>query len=96
MKLSKAEQLKLLHALPIHRTLAVKAHCKSCAMKGEGVGQILKSIGSVLGPIIREIGVPVLKEFVLPFIKHKINQKIQKGKGISVAGGAKKRKRKTK
>jgi hypothetical protein len=97
MKLTKAEQLKLLHALPIHRTLAVKTHCKSCAMKGEGISQILKSVGAFIGPLVKEIGVPVLKEFVLPFIKHKINQKIQKGKGISVAGGgAKKRKRKTK
>jgi hypothetical protein len=86
----------MLHALPIHRTLAVKNHCKSCSMKGEGISQILKSVGAFIGPLVKEVGPVVLKEFVLPFITKKIKKKME-GKGISVAGGgAKKRKRKTK
>ena len=43
---------------------------------------ILKSIGKVLGPVIKEIGPTVLKELVVPFIKKKMN-----GKGHTLPGG---------
>ena len=52
-------------------------------MRGEGFMDILKSIGGVLGPIAKEIGPTVLKDFILPFVKKKIE-----GKGLSPAGGA--------
>ena len=52
-------------------------------MRGEGFMDILKSIGGVLGPIAKEVGPTVLKEFILPFVKKKIA-----GKGLSPAGGA--------
>ena len=50
-------------------------------MKGEGFSDILKSIGRVLGPIAKEIGPTVLKEFVLPFLKKKIS-----GNGLKLSG----------
>ena len=81
-RLTKAQQKSLLSALPAHRKNAVKAHCQSCQMKGEGFMDILKSIGGVLGPIAKELGPTVLKEFILPFIKKKM------GNGLTPAGGA--------
>ncbi len=50
-------------------------------MRGDGFMDILKSVGSVLGPIARELGPTVLKEFVLPFVKKKLG-----GKGLSPPG----------
>ena len=82
-RLTNAQQKALLNALPANRKNAVKAHCRSCQMRGEGFMDIIKSIGSVLGPIAKEIGPTVLKEFVLPFVKKKMS-----GNGLSPAGGA--------
>lgn len=81
-RLTTPQQRALLNALPAHRKNAVKAHCQSCQMRGEGFMDILKSIGGVLGPIAKEVGPVVLKEFILPFIKKKIA-----GNGLSPAGG---------
>jgi len=81
-KLTLAQQRALLRALPASRKNAVKKHCSTCEMKGEGFMDILKSIGKVLGPIAKEIGPTVLKEFILPFIKKKA------GMGLKVPGGS--------
>jgi hypothetical protein len=72
-------------------------------MKGQGFMSILKSIGKVLGPIAKEIGPTVLKEFVLPMVKKKAGLGLtppggalrlagQRGRGT--CGGAKKKKKK--
>ena len=81
-RLTNPQQKALLNALPNHRKNAVKSHCQSCQMRGEGFMDILKSIGSVLGPIAKEIGPTVLKELILPFVKKKMT-----GNGLSPAGG---------
>ena len=81
-KLSLSQQRALLKALPSHRKMAVKKHCQACRMKGQGFMDILRSVGSVLGPIAKEVGPTVLKEFVLPFIKRKVA-----GKGLAPPGG---------
>jgi hypothetical protein len=59
-------------------------------MRGEGITEILKSIGDVLGPIAKELGPTVMKEFIIPFIKKKIEGKglNPAGMGLSPAGGA--------
>ncbi len=88
-KLSLAQQRAMLRALPKHRKMAVKKHCQSCQMRGEGISDILKSVGSVLGPIFKEVGPTVLKEFVVPFIMKKIEKKIsgsKKGDGLKIPG----------
>lgn len=87
-KLSPSQQMKMLKALPAHRKNAVKAHCKACQMKGQGIADILKTIGSVLGPIISEVGPTVLKSFILPFIKKKLagNGLRLGGAGLRLAG----------
>ena len=65
------EQRDLIAALPAHRLKAVKDHCKACEMRGEGLKSIMKSIGSVLGGVAKEVGPTVLKELIIPYIKHK-------------------------
>ena len=81
-RLTLSQQRALVKALPHHRISAVKKHCQACQMKGQGIMSILKSIGSVLGPIVKEVGPTVLKELVVPFIKKKMN-----GKGLTLPGG---------
>lgn len=81
-KLTLAQQRALLRALPASRKNAVRNHCASCQMKGQGFMDILKSVGKALGPIAKEIGPTVLKEFVLPMVKKKM------GMGLSPPGGA--------
>lgn len=83
MRLTTPQQRILLKSLPQSKKNEVKAHCKACQMRGEGFMDIIKSIGRVLGPIAKEVGPTVLKEFVLPFIKKKMD-----GNGLSPAGGA--------
>jgi hypothetical protein len=87
-RLTTSQQKALLNALPAHRKNAVKSHCQSCQMRGEGFMDILKSIGGVLGPIAKEIGPTVLKEFILPFIKKKMaGNGCCEGRGLNPAGG---------
>jgi hypothetical protein len=86
-RLTTPQQKALLNALPAHRKNAVKSHCQSCQMRGEGFMDILKSIGGVLGPIAKEIGPTVLKEFILPFVKKKMAGNGAHGMGLSPAGG---------
>ena len=81
MKLTVAEQKKLLKALPPHAKRTVKAHCRDCQMKGHGLGDILKSVGRILSPIIKELGPTALEHFIIPFLKKKIS-----GNGLSLPG----------
>lgn len=87
-KLSPSQQMKMLKALPAHRRNLVKAHCRQCQMKGEGIADILKSIGSVLGPVIKEIGPVVLEKFILPFIKKKMAGNGLRLSGSGMCGGS--------
>lgn len=81
VKLTKAQQKALLSALPSMHKMAAKQHAVALHMKGQGIMDIVKSIGSFLGPIVKEVGPTVLKEFVLPFIKKKME-----GQGLSLPG----------
>lgn len=86
-KMSIPEQRALYNALPESRKLAVKKHCQSCSQKGEGITDILKKIGDVLGPIVKELGPKVLEEIVAPLIIKFIKEKAGLGgKGLQVAG----------
>lgn len=82
-KLTLAQQRALMRALPATRMDAIKKHCQACEMKGEGFKDIMRSIGRVLGPIVKEIGPTVLKELIIPMIKAKMG-----GSGLKVPGGA--------
>tara|TARA_R110000787_G_scaffold191748_2_gene303242 strand:- start:957 stop:1298 length:342 start_codon:yes stop_codon:yes gene_type:complete len=82
-RLTIPQQRMLIKTISPARKRAIKTHCNKCSMKGQGFKEILKSIGSVLGPIAKEIGPIVLKELILPFVKKKIS-----GKGLTPAGGS--------
>ncbi len=86
--LTKPQQRALYAALPASRKALVKKHCKACEMKGEGIMDILKSIGKALGPVARELGPVILKELILPMLKQKAGIK---GKGLKLAGAGKKK-----
>lgn len=89
-RLKVVEQRRLYDALPQARKLAVKKHCRSCQMKGEGLADIMKSIGKVLGPVAKELGPTVLKEIIVPFLKKKIVERFADnpaGSGLNPAGG---------
>ena len=89
-KLSLAEQRKLIRALPEHRINACRNHCQMKEMAGSGFMDILKSIGSVLGPLAKEVSPVILKELILPMLKTKIsgNGLRLPGKGTKLPGGA--------
>jgi hypothetical protein len=86
-KMSLKDQRGMYNSLPASRKLAVKRHCESCSMRGEGIQSILMSIGQVLGPIVKELGPKVLKEIVAPLIVKYVKDKAGlKGDGLSLAG----------
>lgn len=72
MRLTKAEQIRLLSALPSSRVSAVRRVCKQCEHKGEGVKETMAKARSALGPIAEEIGPVVLKQFIMPMLLKKM------------------------
>ena len=86
-RLTLKEQRKIVRDLPKSRLMAVKKHCNSCEMRGEGMVDIIKSVGIVLGPIAKEFGPTILKEIVAPFVVGKIKKRMDKsGQGLRLAG----------
>lgn len=86
-KLNLPEQRRLLQSLPKHRLGLVKKHCEACQMKGDGVKDIVQKLGSILGPIVKEVGPTVLKEMILPYLKKKVKgKKDKKGGSLSLPG----------
>ena len=86
-KLSLAEQRKLLKALPASRVSAVRKSCRSKEMRGAGIKSVAIKARKALGPIAKEIGPTVLKEFILPMILKKAGIEMpKKGKGLKLAG----------
>ena len=86
-RLTLAEQRALIKALPKTRMDALKDHCRSCEMRGEGIKDIMKSAGSALGSIAKEIGPTILKEIIVPLLKKKAGLGISlPGAGISLPG----------
>ena len=47
------------------------------------ITDVMKSIGKVLGPIAKEVGPMVMKEFLMPMLKSKMG-----GSGLGLPGGA--------
>lgn len=83
MKLTKAQQKALLNALPASEKVKLKKHVKDLHMKGTGLMDIVRSVGSFLSPIVQQVGPTVLKNFILPFISKQLG-----GSGLNPAGGS--------
>ena len=92
-KLTKAQQRRLLAALPPDRRKAAKHHARAMHMAGSGIGDILSSMMSILGPVVKEVGPTVLKEYIMPWLKKKMEGRglSLPGTGLRLAGQGKKR-----
>ena len=84
MRLSQVQQRGILDSLPASRKIAVKKYCRTCQQQGDGVTDILKKIGNFLGPIAKDVGPKVLKEFIIPLLLKKAKEHY--GVGLSPAG----------
>jgi hypothetical protein len=87
-KMNVAQQRSFMKAMPPNQMMMVKNHCDSCQMRGEGIGDIIKSIGKVLGPLVKQFGPTILRELVLPFINKKMkgNGMMMPGYGLNLPG----------
>lgn len=89
MSLSHSEKVKLINSLsPAH-----KVELKNALIMGQGGGglkSILINIKDGLKPIVKAVGLSVLKEVLLPALKSKImgqgRKKKLAGKGLKLAG----------
>jgi len=84
------QQRSLLNSLPASRKTALKKYCRACQQHGDGIKDILKKVGNFLGPIAKDVGPKVLKEFIIPLLLKKAKEKYgidPTGKGLSPAGG---------
>ena len=84
-RLSQIQQRAMLKAMPETRKIALKKYCRVCQQKGNGIQEIMKKVGDFLGPIMKEVGPKVLKEFLLPFMIKKAKEHY--GLGLHTAGG---------
>ena len=97
-KLTKAQQMAVLKALPPSHRKMVKHHFVRHLQAGGSFMDSLKSFGSkaasFLGPIAKEFGPIVLKEFVLPMLKKKFagSGLNLSGTGLKLAGQGRKKK----
>jgi hypothetical protein len=83
MRLSQVQQRSLINSLPASRKIAVKKYCRACEQSGDGIKDILKKVGAFLGPIAKEVGPKILKEFIIPLLLKKAQEKY----GIDPTGG---------
>ena len=96
VKLSKQEQLALLHAMPADqkKQLVKMVESELENQSGEGWWDSIKSFGQKALPILKEVAGPIatfigpiiLKEFLLPMLKAKF------GGGLKLSGQGKKKK----
>ena len=91
MKLNRSQKKSLLHGLPPSKKLHCRSICKSGRMRGEGIGDILRKVKNFLGPIAKEVGPVVLKEWLLPYLKTKMSSS---GNGLRLSGMGRKKNKK--
>ena len=83
-RLSQIQQRAILNAMSAPRKMAVKKYCRQCQQHGDGVKDILKKVGAFLGPIAKDVGPKVLKEFIIPLLLKKAKEHY--GVGLGLAG----------
>jgi hypothetical protein len=90
-RLSQTQQRYILNSLPATRKTALKKYCRACEQHGDGIKDILKKVGAFLGPIAKDVGPKILKEFIIPLLLKKAQEKYgidPAGQGLSPAGGS--------
>lgn len=91
MVLSREEKIDLVKSIaPAHKT-KIKKHLKQHiqegkGMSGDGLFSFLGSIGQSLLPIVKSVGLPILKDVLLPAAQGALQKKL--GGGLTVAGGS--------
>jgi hypothetical protein len=88
-RLSLAKQRAYASTMPVKHRLALQKHCNACQMRGEGIMDVLKSIGKLgkkaghaLFPLVKAVGPTVMKEILIPMFK----KKYMGGKGLNIPG----------
>ena len=87
MKLTRADKVKLIHSLSAGQKAQLRKHLHEHQMAGKGMSgtgfmDFLKKIGSTLAPVVKAVGMPVLKEILIPLAKQKLL-----GSGLRPVGG---------
>ena len=89
MKLTKADKVAMVRALPAHHKQILKKHMMgSGPMSGAGFLDFLKKIPSGLASVVKAVGPTVLKELLVPLAKSKMGLGMKKGNGLKPSGGS--------
>ncbi len=90
MPLSRKDKVNLVKSLaPQHKATLkkhLKAHIQSGkGMSGQGLFSFLGNIGKSLLPVVKSVGLPILKDVLLPAATGALQKKL--GGGLKVPGG---------
>lgn len=92
MALTNQEKIVLVKSLAPHHKTKLRKHLREHiqagkGMSGAGLFSFLGSIGKTLLPIVKAVGMPILKDVLLPAGVDMLKKKIS-GNGVSLPGGA--------
>ena len=91
MPLSRHDKVNMVKSLAPHHKATIRKHLKKHiqsgkGMSGQGLFDFLGNIGSSLLPIVKSVGMPILRDVLLPAVTGHIKSKL--GGGLKVPGGA--------
>lgn len=88
MKLTKADKVRMVKNLSPSQKATLRRHMGNGTMSGAGFLDFLKKIGNTLAPVVKAVGMPVLKEILIPLAKSKMGLGMKKkGAGLKPSGG---------
>jgi hypothetical protein len=86
-KMNIAQQKAVLRLMSPTQKKKLKTHCQKCDMAGQGLASMLASAAKFIMPALKEIGLPVFKSLVLPWLSKKMSGKGHCGSGMHVGRG---------
>jgi len=91
MALTTTDKIALVKSLAPHHKTKLRKHLREHiqagkGMSGAGLFSFLGSIGKALLPVVKTVGMPILKDVLLPAGVDMLKQKL--GGGVSLPGGA--------
>jgi hypothetical protein len=91
MALTKIDKVALVKALSQHHKTKLRKHLREHIQSGQGMSgaglfSFLGSIGKALLPIVKAVGMPILKDVLLPAGINMLKGKL--GGGLTLPGGA--------